>query len=392
MKDPLTNIWSSYQSNPVAMALAEESIDAQIKSATRSYQQSLEVLDTLTQTALKEQILLLHQDKIKLLSSMRDLKASLHQQKDDTTDIYYFLNKKCDESYEVIGKLEGQLITEQVDREQAEKMYEKRISEYEAIIEKHEQEMALITEKYHQVDQYHRKLSECEETIIKLRLELKHQEQVYLDESSRLERKLMTERESMRKDYDKRILDVKAETMASIEKKLEARSKDTLIENYVLKNNLHNQSIKTEEVLDLTNQIINKDKKLQIQLQLSKSTEEEYLVRMERYQRIIKGLNDKIANESEVWQDQQKQHESLIQEKDQIIEGLLKKIADLEEHQTMLESNQQLYDEAGAFLAYHLGRLRDRNSSSTKRGSSRSQGISSIAISDDGSTVSLSTS
>jgi myosin heavy subunit len=358
----------------------EESVDAQIKSAQKSYQQAQEVNEKLTNAALQEQILSLHQDKLKLLGIIRDLKSSLHQQKDDTTDIYYYLNKKCDENYEVIGKLESQLITEQVDREQAEKLYQKKISDLETAAEetvrKYQEDIALLEDKFNKVNDYHHNLEENEKMIRELRQELKQQEQSFLEETTRLERKLFQERENMKNEYEKKVMEMKAETIASIEKKLEARSKDTLLENYLLKNNLHDQSIKTEEVLELSNQIIAKDKKLQIQLKLSKSAEDEFLVRVERYQRIIKSLNEKISNDADAQRELVKQHEVQLLEKDDAIDELSKRLADLEDHQMILESNQQQFDEVGSFLAYHLARLRD-GSQLSKRASSSNRGIAS---------------
>lgn len=44
-------------------------------------------------------------------------------------DIYYYLNKKCDDSYDVITSLEEQILNEQVSREQTEKQYEKRLED-----------------------------------------------------------------------------------------------------------------------------------------------------------------------------------------------------------------------------------------------------------------------
>jgi hypothetical protein len=45
------------------------------------------------------------------------LKVELEQQKADEADIYYYLHKKLDDNYDVIAKLEKQVLTEQTDRQ-----------------------------------------------------------------------------------------------------------------------------------------------------------------------------------------------------------------------------------------------------------------------------------
>lgn len=78
---------------------------------------------------LQETVRNLEESKVRLLLTIKDLKEKLEQQKADQADIYYYLNKKCDESFEIIASLEEQLSSEQSDREIAEKIYENRIEE-----------------------------------------------------------------------------------------------------------------------------------------------------------------------------------------------------------------------------------------------------------------------
>eukprot|EP01031_Cornospumella_fuschlensis_P008685 gene8685-10702_t len=83
----------------------------------------------LTIETLKETIKSLEESKLGLVVTVKELKDKLAQQKDDQADIYYFLNKKCDESFEIIATLEEQLLNEQADREISEKLYESKIEE-----------------------------------------------------------------------------------------------------------------------------------------------------------------------------------------------------------------------------------------------------------------------
>jgi predicted negative regulator of RcsB-dependent stress response len=83
----------------------------------------------LTVNSLRETIGVLEDSKSKLLVSLQEARDQLKQQKADQADIYYYLNKKCDESFEVIASLEEQLLNEQSDREISEKGYESKLEE-----------------------------------------------------------------------------------------------------------------------------------------------------------------------------------------------------------------------------------------------------------------------
>ena len=90
---------------------------------------SLDIPELLASYTLQSTVAELEQKKLELLQTIEDLKKTVDQQKGDQSDIYYYLNKKCDESFEVIAALEEQLVTEQSEREAAEKIYETKIEE-----------------------------------------------------------------------------------------------------------------------------------------------------------------------------------------------------------------------------------------------------------------------
>jgi hypothetical protein len=53
--------------------------------------------DMLTINSLRESVAALEDQKMKLLVALQDARDQLKQQKTDQADIYYYLNKKCDE-------------------------------------------------------------------------------------------------------------------------------------------------------------------------------------------------------------------------------------------------------------------------------------------------------
>jgi hypothetical protein len=81
----------------------------------------------LANTVLSDMVTALEETKLNLTMNVKSLKEDLTVQKKDQQDVYYYLNKKCDDAYEIIASLEEQLLTEQADREVAEKMYEDKI-------------------------------------------------------------------------------------------------------------------------------------------------------------------------------------------------------------------------------------------------------------------------
>ena len=55
------------------------------------------------------------------------------------------------------------------------------------------------------------------------------------------------------------------------------------------------QSKHAEKLLEINSSIMNRDKTLQIELQLSQSMQEEMASKLASYQRVVKGLNQKIS-------------------------------------------------------------------------------------------------
>jgi len=90
------------------------------------------VASDMSKASIADQLKELEATKLKMLLHIKELKEKLAQEKEDSTDIYFFLNRKCDESYEVIAALEEQLMTEQKDRENVEKQLERQIEDLQS--------------------------------------------------------------------------------------------------------------------------------------------------------------------------------------------------------------------------------------------------------------------
>jgi uncharacterized small protein (DUF1192 family) len=207
------------------------------------------VTDYLTHDILREIVAELEQTKTRLLNEIDVLKAQLQQKKDDQADIYFFLNKKCDENYETIASLEEQILREQNDREEAERISEKKIDN-------------LMNRVAADDARYLAKIKDLEDKILSLKEYSTHrEEQKLLNESlhttlefereqfastkDEMERRLMQDRERLRKEIEHKSDLLKAEVDSRVKDKLSKKTKRIFMMNSAIKKELANQVMST---------------------------------------------------------------------------------------------------------------------------------------------------
>jgi DNA repair exonuclease SbcCD ATPase subunit len=203
------------------------------------------VAEALSNSMLKEMINELEETKLKLLLNIKELKDKLVQQKDDQADIYYYLNKKCDESFEVIASLEEQIINEQTDREIAEKMYENRIEEMKAsqqVMEgKYTSKISELETRLEMLNSFNEEKEESEKTLKQLMAKLEEERNQFRTNTESIENRFLLERDKLRKTYDQKYEKIKKELEASVEGKMSNKTKKTQIMNVVMKKELDSQ-------------------------------------------------------------------------------------------------------------------------------------------------------
>jgi DNA repair exonuclease SbcCD ATPase subunit len=204
-----------------------------------------QVAEALSNSMLKEMINELEETKLKLLLNIKELKEKLVQQKDDQADIYYYLNKKCDESFEVIASLEEQIINEQTDREIAEKMYENRIDEMKAsqqVMEgKYTSKISELETRLEMLNSFNEEKEESEKTLKQLMAKLEEERNQFRTNTESIENRFLLERDKLRKTYDQKYEKIKKELEASVEGKMSNKTKKTQIMNVVMKKELDSQ-------------------------------------------------------------------------------------------------------------------------------------------------------
>jgi chromosome segregation ATPase len=201
--------------------------------------------EALSNSMLKEMINELEETKLKLLLNIQELKEKLALQKDDQADIYYYLNKKCDEGFEVIASLEEQIINEQTEREIAEKMYENRIEEMKAAQSAMEAKLTSkvseLETRLEMLNSFSEEKEESEKTLKVLMAKLEEERTQFRANTESIENRFLVERDKLRKTYDQKYEKIKKELEDSVEGKMSTKTKKTQIMNVIMKKELDSQ-------------------------------------------------------------------------------------------------------------------------------------------------------
>jgi DNA repair exonuclease SbcCD ATPase subunit len=203
------------------------------------------VSEVLSNNMLREAVNELEETKLKLLLNITELKDKLAQQKEDQSDIYYYLNKKCDESFEVIASLEEQIINEQTDREIAEKLYENRIEElkvaHQSMESKYTSKISELETRLEMLNSFNEEKEESERNLKALMNKLEEERVQFKANTESIENRFLLERDKLRKVYDGKYEKIKAELESSVEVKMSNKTKKTQLMNVVMKKELDSQ-------------------------------------------------------------------------------------------------------------------------------------------------------
>lgn len=252
---------------------------------------------------LQDTIKNLEESKVRLLLTVKELKEKMEQQKADQADIYYYLNKKCDESFEIIASLEEQLSNEQSDREIAEKMYEIKIDELRTILQATESKMGAkivdLESKVEMLNQFSLAKEETDRQLAELSSTLERERAENRQTLEMLENKFLLEREKLRASYDLKYESLKKDLEQSIDGKLTKKTQRTQIMNVVMKKELEAQSRHADRLLEINDSIVERDRKLKMELDLANSLREELLKKCNAYTRTNRELEKKVAEGKE---------------------------------------------------------------------------------------------
>eukprot|EP00752_Nemacystus_decipiens_P004512 g4120.t1 len=160
-------------------------------------------------------------DKRDLLENIRVLRVRLADEKEDQSDVYYYLHKKLDDNYDVISALERQLMVETADREKAETEYARQIEELET---RRDEELGplkdkLLTEE-EQLNGMHeaaKNKREADANRARLEAEIKMTESTVENDLNNERRKKLQEKQRVRRQVEDEIKQLTSELFSKKE-------------------------------------------------------------------------------------------------------------------------------------------------------------------------------
>mmetsp|Transcript_50506 Transcript_50506/g.99767 ORF Transcript_50506/g.99767 Transcript_50506/m.99767 type:complete len:628 (+) Transcript_50506:105-1988(+) len=349
-----------------------------------SYVDTERIREVLSSSMLQEMVNELEETKLKLLVNIKDLKEKLVQQNADQADIYFYLNKKCDECFEVIASLEEQIINEQTDREIAEKMYENKIEEMKSaqvfMESRYVSKLSELETRLEMLNSFSEEKEESERNLENLMIKLDEERQQFCINTESVENRFLLERDKLRKTYDQKYEKIKKELEASVEGKMSNKTKKTQIMNVMMKKEMDNQSEHAEKLLLINQQLAERDKSRKLELDVISSLNKDMAIRLAVSQRTIKQLNKKISAMEAAGVLTQDLHATQLREKaDELakLEGLQKRV----QNRTLSENRN--IDKVWTFLANSFSLVSTDNHQSANLSSSKTKMSASAMFTED---------
>lgn len=202
-----------------------------------------------------------------------------------------------DGNFETISGLEEQILNEQDERELAEEKLERRIQELESQAENDENRanlkirdlenrLDLLKEFSDNRDQYVQKQEALE-------AELEQQKETSKRELQEMEMKFIKERRENKEEMKAKIEEVRRDYLNRVDASLDEKTREILLENLRLKDDMKLQERESRAVLGLNSNIIEQDRQLRNEYELAQSAEAELSNKLGLYQHLIRQLNDR---------------------------------------------------------------------------------------------------
>lgn len=321
-------------------------------AASLASQGALRCASEALRSCLSDMVITLNEQKLKLLMTIKDLKQQLVQQKTDQADIYFYLNKKCDDSFEVIAALEEQMTAEQTDREISETIFEKKIVDLQASSEsmqaKLKARVAELEDKLANMKEFTDHKASMEVQLQNLIETLDMERRKYVQTTEEMENRFILEKNRLQREYALKENRIQGEIASKVGDQLSITTKETQSKNVFLKRELRKQSVEADKVLNISSNIMSKDKQMKIDLDLALANEKELINKLGTYQKVIKQLNEKIETDEKKIEFYKSEMEKKIEEQNEAIDSLkleLKRIGD----KKMAEDSQ--LDEMWIFIS-----------------------------------------
>lgn len=274
------------------------------------------------------------ESKLQLLLQVKSLQETLSVAKEDQRDIYFYLNKKCDDSYEMIAQLEEQLSLEQEDREVCERALEQRVAELEGKLrveeERSRQQIGVLEDKLSGLEKFHDTQIILERQILELKETLEKERRESAARLQEVDLQNTVVRDKMRKEKEQAMADLRVEMNQSLESRMPAAVQKTLLINSLIKRELQQVGATAMDVLDRDRQIQQTSKEMKLELSLAQDLDKELTSKLSTYTRTIKALQEQMARDADVKEQTKRDNIAKIHQRDAEIATLRHLLQSLE--------------------------------------------------------------
>ena len=212
---------------------------AETSAAAKSISGGLEV------SQLRDYVEELERRQLKVVQDARLSKEENEQRARDQADVYYYLNKKLDDNYDVIHTMEEQIIREQSEREISESEYEQIIEQLNAKIasdeSKYQNKILDLEDKLDIVREYMGKKEEMQQKLDDLTKTLEKERAESHMKCEDMDKRRIQEKAQLKEDFQIELEALKRHHKSDIDSKLSSKAKKSAILNVMYKKELQYQ-------------------------------------------------------------------------------------------------------------------------------------------------------
>lgn len=258
------------------------------------------VVEELSAGVLRDMLQRCEEERSALAAQVKQLELELQEQQADKADIYFFLNKKLDDNYEIMSSLEQQLVQEQAARERLDTALKQQAQESRTKVStletRHKARVAELEEKLQHLQEFSERKEELEHNLQAALATIEQERQSFEQLSKSLERKVIQERDRLRKEHEKELAKAKLELEAKLGQSLAIKTKQTQETNNAMKLELQFQARQADYVLRVNQKMTNKAKHLEKELEIAQMQEKAMMKKLAKYRRLVRELNMRLRS------------------------------------------------------------------------------------------------
>ncbi len=213
-------------------------------------------------------------------------------------DMEYFLNKKLDDHYNEIDRLEKRHLNIENDKELSEKMWKERL-ERETDILKNElsetnRKLDVSQQELLKLHAFAERKESMEREIEEMRTLLGGQRDDTARQLVELDKRRVREKQDLEKKFEKQLQEAKAEALGCSHAMLSDTTRKAIEENTRMSGELQYQSKAMEKLMSTNKDLVEENTRLYGEVDLQKKIQLEFAKKTQMYQSLVNKLNEKI--------------------------------------------------------------------------------------------------